>query len=80
MLHGFVGVGLGLMVPAIAPTLQRYNTLAHLGSSRQFRIVYVAIIAKGEKYTENIASNRLFLLWYFFYLGSSQLDKLWHRS
>ncbi|CAE7437187.1 unnamed protein product [Symbiodinium sp. CCMP2592] len=29
VLHGFVGVGLGLMVPAIAPTLQRYNTLAH---------------------------------------------------
>ncbi|CAE7576016.1 unnamed protein product [Symbiodinium natans] len=35
VLHGFVGVGLGLMVPAIAPTLQRYNTLAHPDKTSQ---------------------------------------------
>ncbi|CAE7162946.1 unnamed protein product [Symbiodinium pilosum] len=35
VLHGFVGVGLGLMVPAIAPTLQRYNTMAHPNKTSQ---------------------------------------------
>mmetsp|Transcript_11302 Transcript_11302/g.19783 ORF Transcript_11302/g.19783 Transcript_11302/m.19783 type:complete len:635 (+) Transcript_11302:49-1953(+) len=35
VLHGGTGVGLGLMVPAIAPTLQRYNTLAHPAKASQ---------------------------------------------
>ena len=29
LLHGGMGIGLGLFVPAIGPTLQRYTTLAH---------------------------------------------------
>jgi len=29
ILHGAMGIGLGLFVPALGPTLQRYSTLAH---------------------------------------------------
>lgn len=29
ILHGSMGIGLGLFVPALGPTLQRYSTLAH---------------------------------------------------
>ncbi|CAJ1451229.1 unnamed protein product, partial [Effrenium voratum] len=35
LLHGFTGVGLGLTVPAITPTLQRYVGMAHSSKAAQ---------------------------------------------